>query len=430
MAGIADKIGKLFGPNSMIRQFFVWGVLSEVASAALTPFIQAITNQANKVSPNVPASPAELASMVLRGVAGEDWAEGEARKSGIHPNIFKLLVQISGGPPSLEDMLHLMRQGKVSKDDVIRAIKQSNIKSEWIDTILKLGVQPPSPVEMLRAYLQGQVTGEKALELYTRLGGDPEYFQLLYDTEGNSPTPLQAADMAFRGVIPWTGSGAGVVSFEQAFLEGPWRNKWLPAFRDSAYYIPEPRTIQAMLNEGSITPDKARKLLQQQAVPADMIDAFMFDASSTKVKAAKELTESTISTLYQEKAIDRAQATKFLGLLRYSVDEINYVLTAWDMARELKYRNTAISTVHSQYISHKLARGPASMALDRLGVPAPQRDAMLKLWDEEESAKVTLLTATQVKSAFKKDLFSPEEALQRLLDLGYSVDDAGIFLSI
>lgn len=430
MAGIADKIGKLFGPNSMVRQFFVWGLLSEIASAALTPMIQAITNRANTANPNAPASPAELASMVLRDVVGYDWAEGEARKTGIHPNIFKLLVEISGGPPSLDDMLHLFRQGKVTRDQVIRAIRQSNIKGEWTDTILKLGIQPPSPVEMLRAYLQGQVTGERALELYTKLGGDPEYFQLLYDTEGNSPTPLQAADMAHRGLIPWTGSGAGVVSFEQAFLEGPWRNKWLGAFRDSAYYIPEPRTIQAMLNEGSITADKARALLKQQAVPPDMIDAFMFDASSTKVKAAKELTESTISTLYQEQAINEEQAKGFLAQLRYSPDEIGYVLTAWKMARELRFRNSAIGTVHTQYISHKIERAPASVALDRLGVPAPQRDALLRLWDQEEATKVTLLTAAQIKSAWKKEFFGDDEALSRLTNLGYSPEDAFIYLNI
>jgi hypothetical protein len=55
--------------------------------------------------------------------------------------------------------------------------------------------------------------------------------------------------MANRGIIPWSGSGPRSTSFEQAFLEGPWRNKWLGPFRKAAEYFPPPRTITAMYNE-------------------------------------------------------------------------------------------------------------------------------------------------------------------------------------
>jgi hypothetical protein len=430
MAKKKGILTKLFGPNSMARQFFVWNVASEFVSTALQPFVTIVSHQVNTAFPVVAASPVELASMVLRNVVGRDWAANEAKKSGIHPNIFDLLVAISGGPPSIEDMLHLMRRGKVSRDDVIRAIQQSNIKSEWIDTILKLGVQPPTPIDILEALLEGQIDRPSAEALFIQLGGDIEFFDLLYNTRGASPTPDQAAEMALRGIIPWTGSGAGVVSFEQSFLEGPWRNKWLAAFRKAAEYIPPPETIGAIYRRGAITVEKAHTLLAQRGVPQDMFAAYLFDDSNTGVIKAKELTESTVSTLFQENAISLDDAKGMLAKLRYQPEEIDFVVTAWQLARDLKYRNAAISTVHSQYVNHKIDRLLASNLLDGFKVPATQRDSLIRLWDQEERAKVSLLTAAQIKSAMRKELLSPDDALQRLVDYGYSEQDAEIYLII
>jgi hypothetical protein len=430
MAGVGDLVKKVFGPNSVTRQFFVWGFAQQLVQSVLGPMFQAITNQANTSNPNLPASPAELADMVVRDIAGHDWASREARKSGISKEIFDLMVQNTGVPPSLIDMLQLFRRGKVNRDTVIRAIKQSRVKNEWIDTILQLGVQYPSPTDILRAYLQGQVDGDRAHELYTQLGGAPEFFQLLYDTEGAAPTPNEAAQMARKGIIPWTGTGPGVVSYQQAFLEGPWRNKWLKAFQEDAEYLPPPRTITAMVREGTLTIPEATALLIKQGVPDSLIANYLTDASAAKVIKAKELTESTISSLYQEHAIDDAKAKELLGKLKYTPAETDFVLTAWKLAREMKFRNTAISTVHTQYVNHRIEAGPAAIALDKFGVPATQRQALIALWTEEAKTKVTLLTPAQVKAALRQEIIDYDAALSRLVNLGYSEDDANIFLLI
>ena len=108
-----------------------------------------------------------------------------------------------GEPPSALDMLQLMRRGKVTRDEVVKAVKQSRIKNEWIDTILELGIEVPTPTDILRATLQGQIGHEDGRALYQKLGGDPEYFQLMFNTEGSAPTTNEAAQMANRGIIPY-----------------------------------------------------------------------------------------------------------------------------------------------------------------------------------------------------------------------------------
>lgn len=430
MAAAPAIIKKLFGPNSVTRQFFVWGVAQQLVQSALSPMFQAILNRSNTANPNVPATPAELADMTVRGVVGLDWAHAEARKSGISPQILDLMIQNATIPPALGDMLRLWRHGKISKDLVLKAIKQARIKPEWVDTVLLMGIEPPSPTEILRALLQGQVDYATALDLFRKLGGDPDYFELLYNTEGSAPTPTEASIMARRGIIPWEGTGAGVVSFEQAFLEGPWRNKWLDPWRKSSEYLPPPRTITAMLREGSINVDEAKDLLARQGVPTELIGSYISEASSNKVTKSKELTESTIRNLYEENAIDDQAAHDFLLKLRYTPQEADFILTSWRLNRELKFRNTAISTVHAQYVNHRIGNTDASVALDRLKVPATQRTALIALWTLEASLKVTLLTPGQIKSAFKAELLSEDQVILRLKQHGYSEDDAIIFMNI
>jgi len=430
MAAAPAIIKKLFGPNSVTRQFFVWSVAQQLVQSALAPMFQAILNRANTSNPNVPATPAELADMVVRGIAGRDWAHGEARKSGTSPEILDLMIANATVPPAIGDMLRLWRHGKVTRDDVLKAIRQARIKPEWENTILLMGIEPPTPAEILRALLQGQVDYPTALTLFQRLGGDPDYFELLYNTEGSAPTPNEAAEMARKRIIPWEGTGPGVVSFEQAFLEGPWRNKWLEPWRKSSEYLPPPRTITAMLREGSITVDEAKDLLARQGVPPDLIPSYISDASSTKVQEAKKLTESTLRNLFEEHAIDEATVKGYLAKLKYEPHEADFVVTSWQLNRELRARNTAITTVHTQYINHRIGNSQASQALDRFGVPPAQRASLIALWTEEAKTKVTLLTPAQIKSAVKSEVLSYDEALQRLIQVGYDEDDAFIFLEI
>lgn len=430
MAKARGVLSKLFGPQSMARQFFVWGVAQSIVNAVLSPLITLITTQANTVFQAVPNTPEQLADMVTRGIIRQDWAEGEATKSGVSRENFRLMVQRAGNPPALGDMLSLYRRGKVDRDAVVRAIRQSAVKNEWTDTILQLGIVPPSPVDILDAFLEGQVDESTARDLFARFGGDPEFFTLLYNTRGSAPTPLEAAEMAARGVIPWDGEGPGVVSYRQAFLEGPWRNKWLDAFRVAAEWIPEPRTITAMVNEGSITREKGAQLLRQRHVREDLIEPLLFDASSTKTTKARELTISTIGELYQESAISEEDALGMLQALRYEPDEANFELLSWKLARELRFRNAAIGTVHTQFVGHKIDRNRASLLLDKFLVPSPQRDALLDLWAFEATAKVAVLTPAQIRTAWKRGLFTDQEALERLTNQGYSERDAQIFLEI
>jgi hypothetical protein len=430
MAGISTILRKFLGADSVARQFFVWNILAEVSSTAVSPFITALRGAVNSAFPVVPPTPSELAVMVIRDEMEFPEAAKRAAESGMHSMDFRLLVEVTGRAPNVLDVLPLYREGKVPLEIMNKALKESDFKGEWFETLMLMSVQPPTPDAILNALLQGQVTEPVARDLYTKLGGDPKYFTLLYNTFGTAPTPLQAADMAVRGIIPWDGEGPDAVSFKQAFLEGPWRNKWLESFRKAAVNIPPPDTITEMIRVGALDTTRATDLLLKNGVPQDLVGAWLAKASTQKTEKVKELTESTIANLYQEEAITTDEAKEMLGKLKYADEEANFVLTAWRLSRELRYRNSAIGTVRSQFLNHRIERDEASGLLDRFRVPANQRDALLALWTEEEKAKVAILTPAQIRTALNRELIPTEEAMTRLVNVGYSEEDALLFLQL
>lgn len=428
--GIADVLGGLLGKESMARQFFVWNVAGAIVNAGLEPYLTALSSDVNAKNPLKPLSPNDLADMVVRGVIEHAEAALEAAKSGVDQRDFGLLVTNTGEPPSTIDMLQLLRRGKVSKDDVVRAIKQSRVKNEWIDTILELGLQPPSPTDILDAAVKGQVTADQAHALYQQLGGDPDYFDLMLSTIGEGPTPVEAARMANKGLIPWDGEGPGVISFTQAVKESHYRNKWLEAYRKDAEYFPPPRTITAMYNSGALNKADAARLLAEQGLNPTLIAAYLSDATKSKTAKFKDLAANTIGTLYQDQAIGDDEARAMLMKLKYETEEADFIILTWQLQREEKFRNTAISTTHTQYVNHKIKRDKASTLLDQFHVPANQRDYLLSLWDQEQSAKVTLLTAAEIKKAVNKSLMDPSEGLDRLIQRGYTEEDAAIYMAL
>lgn len=378
----------------------------------------------------VPLPAADAALALLRGNISQEKADATAKLNGVSAEDFKILVDNTGEPPSLDALLQLWRRGHLSTAELEKGIRQSRVRDEWIPAVKQLGIIPPSPADALDAYLKGQIGEGEAKARYDQAGGDPTWFTAAYNAAGEAPSPVQAGEMANRGIIPWTGTGPGVVSFEQAFLEGPWRNKWLKPFREVVEYLPPPRTVTALLNQGAITIAQAQTLLQRQGLSADLAKAYTLESSHTKTAKQRDLTVSNIETLYADQAIDNGTASGMLVALGYDDNEAAFILTTVDFRRISQALSQAVGAVHTAYVNHRIDRSTASTQLDGLDVPSAQRDQLLTVWDNERTTRVRVLTEAQVHSAFKKGLIDEAGAAVRLIQMGYSPEDAAILLQL
>jgi hypothetical protein len=245
-------------------------------------------------------------------------AAREAAFAGVNADRFAVLAQLAGNAPDPTSLAVGLRRKLIDAATYDRGIRQGRLRDEWADLVRELAVVQPAPGAMLAAFLEGQIPEAEARDRYAQLGGDPAYFDILYNTEGQAPTPTQALELANRGIIPWGGSGPGVVSFEQAFLEGPWRNKWQASFRELGAYLPPPRTVTAMLREGALTPAQATTLLEKQGLTPELAAAYLSGAHHQGTAKTKELAESTVLDLYRDQLISRDQVLTFLGALGWA----------------------------------------------------------------------------------------------------------------
>lgn len=452
MSGIGDFLGSA-AKSDVAQQLFLWGVLYGLLGTVFEPVTteigQEVWEAASQSGLHRALSPDLLAVMVVRGWIDQATGEAEALKSGINQGDFARMVSNARNPISPEEAAVALRRQLIPEDappgtpSYLNAIRQGNLGDQWAEVVKDLSRQIPSPADILQAVLEGQVpAGVDPRALYERVGGqaiDPndgfDWYQLMFDTRGSAPTPNEAAVMANRGIIPWDGAGPGVVSFEQAFLEGPWRNKWEPSWRALAEYLPPPRTIVAMIRSGALTPAQGLDLLEKHGLAPELAQAYVADATHTKATTQKQLSLSTVLGMYEAKQIDAPTATGFIEKLGYTAAEAAAELAYADFQRAHKGLAAAVNRVGQAYLAKKIDANQASTALASLGLPADAVTQQIQTWEVERTTTVRLLTVGEITTAFHYNVFSSDAptnqatAMGLLTDIGYSPYDAWVILS-
>lgn len=423
------SLGGLLG-NPVLSQLLLYNVVGQLIGAALGPYMTALSNEVNQLSPLVPLPPAAMADAVIRNIVDESTGAQEASFAGVNRDRFHQLVELAGNAPDPTSLAVAFRRKLIDHATYQRGIRQGRLRDEWSDLVRELAVVQPAPGAMLAAYLEGQLPEGEARAKYAELGGDPAYFDILFNTEGQAPTPTQALEMANRRIIPWTGSGPGVVSFQQAFLEGPWRNKWEPAFRQLGAYLPPPRTVTAMHREGSLTDAEAVKLLEEQGLTPTLAKAYLASASKQRTAKSKDLAETTVLTLYRDRLVHRDVAKGFLTGLGYDSSEAEFVLEVEDLRVAERFMAAGVNRIHTLYVGHKITEPAASQALAGLKVDAAQAAELVALWGHERAANVRQLTPAQIEAALDHGIVDQPTAQALLEAEGYTPHDAWVALSV
>jgi hypothetical protein len=310
-----------------------------------------------------------------------------------------------------------------------QGVREGQTKNKWIEPLKALKTALPAPESALEALLEGQTDEATARDLYEQWGGDPRYFTLMFDTRGSAPTPLEAASMARRGIIPWEGTGPDVVSFQQAFLEGPWRNKWLTPYQKVSEYLPPPRTVTALLRAGTIDVATSTRIFEQSGLSPELTAAYVKDATQQRTQATRDLAKSTILSLYEEGRFTRQQALDELAKRGEPADVAEYEVQEAEWRRTKTITDHAVTKIHGLYVAHKTDKTTAGAALGELKLDKTQVDALFTVWDVERAATVKTLTTAQMLDLLLLGVGSAE-VMAMLQDDGYTAGDAEALVRI
>jgi len=370
----------------------------------------------------------ELAENVARGIIGEAEGRREAAKGGWSADQFAEMIESSHAWLPLEAVNRLRLRGKMTEAQFSKALKRLGLAPEQADLAAEAAIQPPSPAEVLNGWLEGQITEETAKRRWAEGGGDPTWLQDAYNSSGQAPTPMEAIEMLRRGIIPREGVGPHETSYHQAFLEGPWRNKWLEPFLGLAEYLPPPRTVTALVRSGAISEALGLELLKKQGLRPELAAAYVVNLKHETTAKHRDLTIAQIETAYESHELTEAEALSHLRTLGYSDEDANVVLTASHTRRVVTERSRAISAVRKAYLDRELVAADARTQLVALGMDVPQVEALLPIWDVERALDVRRLTPAQVVHAVKVGLMEQGQGEGYLAMLGYGDFEVSILL--
>lgn len=418
-----------------LKQFFLWQVAGQLVSAALAPALADIQQAAFSTDANLTLSPEQLAVGSLRGLLDPGNSESEAAKSGIGPGRFAQLKLLAGSPPSLEYLIAGYQRavlGSGSADaygvDFEATLTDLGIAAKYHALIRGLAVQIPSAQAVMEALLEGQIDEDEARSRYAAAGGDPDWFQTDYNRQGQAPTPVEALEMLNRGLIEQDGTGPDSTSWEQAFLEGPWRNKWASAFLGLRYYVTPPRSVVAQLRAGAITEAEAAAYLAEAGVKPATAAQFIKEATHTATAAARELSQAQVVAAYEAKLITAAEATADLVALKYSASNAALLLALADKKQATSAAHAAVTRIQTLYLSGKDTAATATTALRSLGLDDGAVSALLATWDLERTTTTRTLTEAQIVAAVFYGAMTVETGVARLMALGYDNQDANILI--
>lgn len=393
------------------------------AQASAAGWIAALQKDSLYAHGDVPLSPERLAEATLKNAVGENWAQDEAKKSGITGNNFGVLLESIGNPPGPGELLDLWRRGDIDQDRFELGLRQGYFRNDWIDKFRALRRVLMPVGELVAAVVQDHLPNDLATDYAGMHGVGGGDFAVMVQNAGNPPGPMEVLDLWRRGVID-------EATVDQALRESRLKNKYIDALKKLAIRKIPMRTITTLVGHGVLTDELATQHLRELGYAVEDAAAIVAAAHHAAHAAHKELSATQITTLYADRAVPRDVAVADLVTLGYAANIAGQLLDLADSHATARLRQATITKLRAIYTSRRSTRPEVVAELDKLGVDPAHRAQLLDLWDLERTSNVRTLTEAQIVAAGRKKLYTEQEVLDRLVALGYSGEDAFVLAVI
>jgi hypothetical protein len=352
-------------------------------------------------------------------------AEGHryAAAVGMAADDYDNLAFSAGQPPPLDVLYRGRRTGAIDGARFRKGIQQGPIRVEWFDLIDKLLFLPAPPEQALAAATQNLLPANQARAIWREYGYRDDDFGWALESNGRPLGIEQAAELYNRGEI--THGEA-----RQMFLESNVKNKYVDLIFPLFERLPTMEMTVRMVRGGALTRAQGVRNLRQLGFDVANATALMDLATRDKTEETRALTVGTVQELYEDRAITRKQALDALAALGYETDEAELILSIRDLRYERRVQQAAVSRVHARYVGHRIDDREAQNALDSLGVNAAERADLIDTWQVERDVSVPQLSTSQVQQALRRGLIDAGGARTRLLQAGYSDEDAAILVAL
>lgn len=392
--------------------FIEWSIKSGVPATVAELLLKTV---------NVPISPADAALALLRGNLTDAEARKIAHEAGLSDEDFNTLVNNTGEPLGLEQLLEAKRRGFIDDARLVKGILQSRVRNEWVDVAEKLAYAPITTADAVTANVQGHISEDQGRSVANQNGLEPGWFDILVATAGEPLSRTEMEELFNRGLVTEQ-------QVKQALLESRLKNKYTDlAFALHSKLLPI-RNLSEAVEFGSLTLAQGVAEAMKQGYSEADATALIHAASARKLQSYRHSAVSAIETLYVDNVISEDDALSQVMSMGLDEAEAKAVLAGAEYKRDARMVASAMSAIRTKFVARHIDQPTASGLLDGLGIPADHRDQQLALWSIERQANVRLLTPAQVIKANKLGFMDDAQTLGYLGNLGYSANDASLLM--
>jgi len=274
----------------------------------------------------------------------------EASWSGIDHERLRVLVGITGLPPGLIEMLRLLNMGKVTVEDVQRAVAQSNLRNEYMDVVLNLRRHLLTAHEYEEAALRGIITRDQADAGAALSGMEPQDAQLLFEIMGR-PLSVHAITTALARGGEYGGTYNDVPEpYRDAIRRSNIRPEYARLAYADRYSYPSAFVLRSLAQSGELGDAQAvEKILLEIGWPPSLASKvapqWVGSGTGSGTTAAKidpwlAKANSHLWTAVQKGyiggSVDQPNATRSLDLIGVSAATQAEVFARWDETKRIE----------------------------------------------------------------------------------------------
>ena len=359
-----------------------WEALADLVDERLSPQVVALAIVRGLIAdPGIlPVSPPAGEGNVPKFPVFDVDAIAEAKASGYDLDRLSVLAGIAGRPMSAEAAAEAYFKGILELVDYQRAVSESDVRNEWRDAILENQRFRLRPTDYAGLWLRGWIDEQEANAGGALYGATPETMLRLYQNRGRPATPRQVRIGYARGARH-AGSANVSEAIQTAVKQSDIRAEWGAIEEAASYSLPSPFVLRQLTTSGAITGDDAHTYLVQLGWPDEL------------ARKAADFWSGGTAAAPAMKWFSRAQTSTF-------------------------------NRVHTEFTGRQLTRDEALEGLAAAGVPAPEAALVVDLWMIEANLIRTELTQAQIVKAYRKALYTRDEALIELQERGLTAADA------
>jgi SOS response regulatory protein OraA/RecX len=414
---VGPEIGQLFKFLAEARgqwQMFAAGTTTGAVMAG--GLMNLVTNELNPVilrliagNPNNVLSASDAAQAKARRIPGPPTWDVEANKNGIDDNRFNALVEMSRPLLPFLQLLDMLNRGQITSAQARHELERHGWSEENISRILSLRNSVLSP-EQLAAMVNRDIVAHDAaakeaewsgvngidFERMTLLGGDP----------------LSAGDLAVayrRGFID-------EATFKRGIIQGPLRKEWFPTLMKLQYSRMSTVDAADAANQGHMSKEEAAKIAEENGMePEDFLILLEAAGQPPGIEFADEA--------YNRGFISDAEYKKMF--LESRIKNIYLPLLEKMRTRLIPQETMRVLYRKGVYSIEQITRGLRSH-----GFSTADTEALIASEHVDANAETRELTRAQVVDLYEEQLFSRDDAITMLTDLGYDDESAQAMIEL